>query len=89
LNSNYLNSVRENFVTQKNFSGEGGDLTLIEPGSGQAIRSDNESPALPGARSACGDCRHLHCQICEENSAPKQYSDFWICHRCGELNRRS
>jgi hypothetical protein len=18
----------------------------------------------------------------------KQFSDFWICHRCGELNRR-
>jgi len=36
----------------------------------------------------CADCHHHHCRICDECSAPKQYSDYWICHQCGELNRR-
>ena len=36
----------------------------------------------------CDGCRHRYCQDCEECSASKQHSDFWICHRCGELNRR-
>ena len=36
----------------------------------------------------CDACRHDYCQDCEECSASKQYSDFWICHRCGELNKR-
>jgi hypothetical protein len=38
--------------------------------------------------NVCASCRHLYCQACQECSAAKQYSDFWICHRCGELNRR-
>ena len=36
----------------------------------------------------CGFCHHEKCTACEECSAAKQYSDFWICHRCGELNPR-
>jgi hypothetical protein len=36
----------------------------------------------------CACCRHRHCPVCEECSASKQYSDYWICHRCGELNLR-
>src|SRR5438034_5030749 len=36
----------------------------------------------------CGGCRHRHCSACEECSVTKRYSDYWICHRCGELNRR-
>jgi hypothetical protein len=36
----------------------------------------------------CGGCRHRHCSACEECSVTKRYSDYWICHHCGELNRR-
>jgi len=57
-------------------------VALIEVNSAPAIR-----PALRGS-VVCDDCRHLHCETCEEGSAARQYSDFWICHRCGELNRR-
>jgi hypothetical protein len=27
--------------------------------------------------------------MCAECSVAKQYSDYWICHHCGELNRRA
>jgi hypothetical protein len=63
-------------------------FALIEAGSARAIRPKNEPAPAPIGSVVCSECRHLHCQACEENSAAKQYSDFWICHRCGELNRR-
>jgi hypothetical protein len=31
----------------------------------------------------------LHCeQVLSPRPIAKQYSDFWICHQCGELNPR-
>jgi hypothetical protein len=44
----------------------------------------------PGAIGSadCGNCRHRRCHVCEECSVARQYSDYWICHSCGELNRR-
>lgn len=36
----------------------------------------------------CMCCGHRHCKACEEYSVEKQYSDYWVCHSCGELNRR-
>jgi hypothetical protein len=42
--------------------------------------------AIVGA--ACESCRHRYCSDCEQCSVPKQSSDYWICHRCGELNLR-
>jgi len=57
-----------------------------------ALELDSAAPVGPGTSagcSLCGDCRHLHCGVCEEGSLGKQYSDFWICHRCGELNARA
>jgi hypothetical protein len=38
--------------------------------------------------AACGGCPHRHCSACEECSVTKRYSDYWICHCCGELNPR-
>ena len=38
--------------------------------------------------AGCDWCRHHHCKACEECSVTKRYSDYWICHCCGELNRR-
>ena len=36
----------------------------------------------------CSCCHHRYCRACEECSVTKRYSDYWICHGCGELNRR-
>ena len=47
------------------------------------------SSALAAIGSAdCSWCRHRHCGECEACSVAKRYSDYWICHCCGELNRR-
>jgi hypothetical protein len=37
---------------------------------------------------ACAGCPHRHCSSCEECSVTKRFSDYWICHCCGELNPR-
>jgi hypothetical protein len=44
----------------------------------------------PGAITSgdCSSCRHRYCGVCEEYSVKKQYSDYWICHCCGELTLR-
>src|ERR1700747_2586345 len=42
----------------------------------------------PMSGADCSCCRHCHCIVCEECSAAKQYPDYWICHRCRELNPR-
>jgi hypothetical protein len=44
------------------------------------------SPRIGGPE--CVYCRHRHCSVCDECSAAKQFSDYWICHCCRELNRR-
>jgi hypothetical protein len=36
----------------------------------------------------CSCCHHRYCRACEDCSVTKRYSDYWICHGCGELNRR-
>ena len=46
------------------------------------------NPATEPGSADCGNCRHRHCGVCEECSVARQYSDYWICHWCGELNRR-
>jgi len=38
--------------------------------------------------AVCNGCRHEYCAVCEECSVAQQYSDYWICHCCGELTRR-
>jgi len=61
---------------------------LIEAGSAkQAWAKASRSSAGIGS-AECDCCRHRHCRICEECSVAKQYSDYWICHCCGELNLR-
>jgi len=49
-------------------------------------KASRSSAAVGGAE--CDRCRHCHCGVCEECSVTKQYSDYWICHWCGELNLR-
>jgi hypothetical protein len=61
---------------------------LIKAGSAkQAWAKVSRSSARIGS-AECASCRHCHCRDCEECSVARQYSDYWICHRCGELNLR-
>jgi hypothetical protein len=61
---------------------------LIEAGSAkQAWAKANSAPETNGS-AVCGSCRHRLCSFCEDCSATKRCSDYWICHCCGELNRR-
>ncbi len=73
----------------KETPGEHKSFALIKANSAPSMRLKNE----PVGSVVCDDCRHLHCDVhcdvCEESSAARQFSDFWICHRCGELNRRA
>jgi hypothetical protein len=61
---------------------------LIEAGSAKQAwaKASRASGAVDG--SNCEACRHSLCTGCEECSVTKGYSDYWICHRCGELNLR-
>jgi hypothetical protein len=61
---------------------------LNEAGSSKQAwaKASRSSAAIGGANCSC--CRHRHCGDCEECSVAKQYSDYWICHHCGELNLR-
>ncbi len=75
-------------MTQGYKPGDHKRFALIEPSSAEAIRPKVKLAAVRLGSVACDDCRHRHCQVCEECSVTKRYSDFWICHCCGELNRR-
>ncbi|HEU4340307.1 MAG TPA: hypothetical protein VFU31_01925, partial [Candidatus Binatia bacterium] len=61
---------------------------LIKAGSAKKAwaKANRASGAIGNAD--CGGCSHRHCSACEECSVAKRYSDYWICHCCGELNRR-
>ena len=61
---------------------------LIEAGSAKQAwaKASRASGAIGSAD--CDGCHHRHCSACEECSVTKRYSDYWICHRCGELNPR-
>jgi len=61
---------------------------LIEaPSAKQAWAKASGSLAAIGSAD-CACCHHRHCSVCEECSIAKQYSDYWICHCCAELNLR-
>lgn len=58
------------------------------------IEAAQKAGAESGAASkhlgsvVCSSCRHNQCSVCEDCSAAKEYSDYWICHCCGALNPR-
>jgi hypothetical protein len=75
-------------VTQECYKVDNERFFLIEAGSAkQAWTKASSAPETNGS-AVCDCCRHRLCSFCEDCSAAKQYSDYWICHRCGELNRR-
>jgi hypothetical protein len=60
---------------------------LIEAGSAKQAWAKASRSSASGSGN-CDWCRHRYCSDCEECSVPKRYSDYWICHCCGELNLR-
>ena len=75
-------------VTQEYNAMDNKRFFLIEARSAKQAWAKASSATEVIGNSDCGCCRHRQCGICEECSAGKQYSDYWICHCCGELNPR-
>jgi hypothetical protein len=75
-------------VTQQYNSVDNKRFFLIKAGSAKQAwaKASRASGAIGG--SNCGGCPHRHCSACEACSVTKRYSDYWICHCCGELNPR-
>lgn len=87
----YLVDVRDRViqrVTQKYHGVDNQRFFLIEASSAkQAWAKASSSLAAIGIPD-CSCCHHRLCGVCEECSLAKQYSDYWICHWCAELNLR-
>ena len=61
---------------------------LIEAGSANQAWAKASRSSAPIGNAECACCCHCHCSACEECSVARPYSDYWICHCCGELNLR-
>jgi hypothetical protein len=61
---------------------------LIKAGSAKQAWAKASRASGAIGYAVCDECHHRHCSACEECSVTKQYSDYWICHCCGELNPR-
>jgi len=61
---------------------------LVEAGSAKRAWAKARRTLEKIGSADCVSCHHRHCSLCQECSVAKQYSDYWICHGCGELNRR-
>jgi hypothetical protein len=75
-------------VTQQYNGVDNKRFFLIQARSAKQAWAKASRAAEAIGSSDCSWCRHRHCSACEECSVTKRYSDFWICHNCGELNRR-
>jgi hypothetical protein len=87
----YAVDVRDGIVQRVIRGYEGLDHTrylLIEAGSAKQARVKATRSSAAVGSAECEYCRHFHCDVCEECSVAKQYSDYWICHCCGTLNLR-
>ena len=87
----YAVDVRDRVIQQVNRN-----YNPVDPEHVFLIKAGSAKRAWAKARRAletigsvdCLGCAHRHCRACEECSVAKQYSDYWICHCCGELTRR-
>jgi hypothetical protein len=61
---------------------------LIEASSAKQAWAKTSRASGAISYADCDECHHRHCRACEECSVTKRFSDYWICHRCGELNPR-
>jgi hypothetical protein len=75
-------------VTRRSDGVDNKRFFLIEAGSAKKAWAKASRASRAIAAGACDSCRHHLCGACEECSVTKRYSDYWICHRCGELNAR-
>jgi hypothetical protein len=75
-------------VTQQYNSMDNKRVFLIEAVSAKQAWAKASRSSAPIGSADCDWCRHRYCSACEECSVTKRYSDYWICHSCGELNRR-
>jgi len=75
-------------VTRKYRAVDNNRFFLIGARSAKQTWAKADTATKPMSGADCSCCRHCHCIVCEEYSAAKQYPDYWICHRCRELNPR-
>jgi hypothetical protein len=61
---------------------------LVEAVSAKQAWAKASRASGPIGSVDCLWCHHRRCSACDECSVTKRYSDYWICHCCGELNRR-
>jgi len=61
---------------------------LVEAVSAKQAWAKASRASGPIGSADCLWCHHPCCSACDECSVTKRYSDYWICHCCGELNRR-
>jgi hypothetical protein len=85
-----LRAVVRDGVIQRVTQGDKGRKRLFQIELDSAKQGWANGGRPPGATTSrnCRSCRHRHCGVCDEYSLAKQYSDYWICHRCGELTPR-
>ena len=76
-------------VTQQYAVGHKKRVFLVEAASAKQAWAKAGRVSGSTGRAGCERCQHRHCEICAEYSVTKRYSDYWICHRCSELNRRA
>jgi hypothetical protein len=87
----YAVDVRNRLIQRVTRQSNGVDnqrFFLIEAGSAKRAWAKASHASGTIGSAVCGCCRHGYCSACEECSVTKQYSDYWICHCCGELNPR-
>ena len=87
----YAVNVRDRVIERVGEEYGGADnqrVFLIEADSPKQAWAKISRTSAVISSAACGSCRHRYCGACEQCSIPKQSSDYWICHRCGELNQR-
>ena len=78
----------QRMTRQSNRVGGNKQFFLIEAGSAKHAWAKVNRPSGAMDSADCDGCRHRHCRACEDCSVTKRYSDYWICHRCWELNPR-
>lgn len=74
--------------TQECTGTHNGHCLTAEAVSAKQTWANSGATSEPAGSPVCSSCRHRHCHICEEWSAGKEYSDYWICHCCGALTHR-
>jgi len=87
----YAVDVRERVIRRVNRRYNRADnerFFLIEAASAEQAWAKAGHAVKPIGAAGCADCRHGYCSMCEGCSLAKGYSDYWICHCCGELNLR-